>query len=92
MRGRVTGVGYRKWFGRRARQFGLTGYVKNASRKRVEAVVSGPADAVSALGYLSSKGPTKSVITSVAMTRAERPESEEFRIIQAPPCEAFCAA
>ncbi|WP_162301585.1 acylphosphatase [Nesterenkonia muleiensis] len=84
IRGRVTGVGYRKWFGKRARRFGLTGYVKNASRKRVEAVVSGPADAVSALGYLATTGTTKAVITSVVMTPVEDPLMEQFQVMKTP--------
>lgn len=89
VRGRVTGVGYRKWFGRRARSFGLTGYVRNASRKRVEAVVSGPADAVSALGYLATEGTTKAVITSVAMVPAEDPQTDQFTVMKTPSIRGF---
>lgn len=81
IRGRVTAVGYRNWFGRRARNFGVTGQIRNASRKRVEAIVSGPADAVSALGYLATTGSSKAVITSVEMTPASDPKMDGFTVI-----------
>lgn len=67
IRGRVTKVGYRKWFQKRAAAFGLTGYVKNADKGRVEAYVYGKADAASAIGYLAMEGSEGSVPTSVTM-------------------------
>ncbi|WP_261623336.1 acylphosphatase [Nesterenkonia marinintestina] len=65
IRGRVKGVKYRKWFHRRACEFGLDGYVENRGRNRVQAVISGDADAVSALCYLAMQGPEKAIPTSV---------------------------
>lgn len=84
IRGRVTGVGYRKWFRRRAVDFGLSGHVKNGGRGRVEAYVSGNADAVSALGYLAMNGPSKAVPTSVSVQPAAKQHVAGFVAIPDP--------
>lgn len=55
--GRVQGVGYRQWFAGEARSLGLTGWVRNRSDGRVEAVVSGPADRVERLFTAAQRGP-----------------------------------
>lgn len=68
VRGKVTRVGYRRWFAKLARRFGLTGYVKNVRRGRVEAHICGPADGVTALAYEAVRGSRRSVPTSVETT------------------------
>jgi D-alanine-D-alanine ligase-like ATP-grasp enzyme/acylphosphatase len=80
IRGRVTGVGYRKWFRRKAENFGLTGYVKNLSQRRVDACVQGSADAASAIAYLAMEGPDRAVVSSVAMSHIEEHPGEGFEI------------
>lgn len=82
VRGRVSRGGYKDWFRRRAEDFGLDGYVKTAGRNRVEALVSGNADAVSALGYLAMQGPKRAIPTSVTMEPAVWDEPHEgFKVV-----------
>lgn len=71
IKGKVTGVGYRRWFAKRAKAFGLTGTVRNLNDRTVEAFVEGPADGVAAIAYLSISGPEKAAVSSVTATPAE---------------------
>ena len=64
-RGRVTGVGYRNWFVKWAREFGVVGHITNVSRRAVEVKMSGPALAVAALSAAAVTGPPKAKPTSV---------------------------
>src|SRR5699024_281839 len=56
IRGRVTGVGYRAWMRRHARNFGVTGWVRNVNRRTVEAVISGETMAATALAAAAVLG------------------------------------
>ena len=47
--GRVQGVSFRVWTERRANALGLSGWVRNLANGDVEAVFSGPAEAVDAM-------------------------------------------
>ena len=55
--GFVQGVGYRAWAERRATALGLSGWVRNRSNGDVEAVFSGPAEAVDAMLAACRQGP-----------------------------------
>lgn len=55
--GRVQGVGFRFFTETAARNLGLTGWVRNLSDGRVEAVIEGPSDKVAALLDQMRKGP-----------------------------------
>ena len=44
--GRVQGVGFRDWLIQEATARGLTGWVRNVNRDKVEAVICGPDEAV----------------------------------------------
>ncbi len=55
--GRVQGVGFRAFTQREARKLQLTGFVKNLSDGRVEAVVEGPEDKVNNLLEKMKRGP-----------------------------------
>lgn len=53
VRGRVQGVGFRRWTRSRALEFGLVGWARNAVDGRVEVVAEGPLPAcVALLGVL----------------------------------------
>ena len=51
IRGRVQGVGYRYFVEREAQSRGLEGWVRNRRDGSVEAVFSGPAEAVTAIAH-----------------------------------------
>lgn len=68
--GRVQGVGYRAWLQRTAVGLGLTGWVRNRASGEVEAIVSGPADAVDALIAACHRGPPAARVSTVAATDA----------------------
>jgi D-alanine-D-alanine ligase-like ATP-grasp enzyme/acylphosphatase len=81
VRGKVTGVSFRRWFRRRAERFGVAGQIENTGRKEVTILMDGPADAVSALVYLAILGPRKSGPTSVTTTHVAPLEETGFRIV-----------
>ena len=56
--GRVQGVGYRAWVEHQARNHDLEGWVRNRRDGSVEAVFSGPADAVTAVIAACRRGPS----------------------------------
>ena len=56
--GKVQGVGFRDWVVVQAKTLKLTGWVRNLTDKRVEAVIEGPADAVAAMLEKMKKGPS----------------------------------
>ena len=55
--GFVQGVGFRAWTERRANQLGLSGWVRNRENGDVEAVISGPAEAVDVMLEAFKQGP-----------------------------------
>jgi acylphosphatase len=57
--GRVTGVGYRRWFERQAVEFGLTGQIANVGRSTVEARLEGDTAPVAALINAAVRGPRR---------------------------------
>ncbi|MFT3943475.1 MAG: acylphosphatase [Ancrocorticia sp.] len=65
IRGRVTGVGYRNWFVKWAREFGVVGHIRNVSARSVEVKMSGPTLAVAALSAAAVTGPPTAKPTSV---------------------------
>jgi acylphosphatase len=65
IRGRVQGVGYRAWVEHRARAHDLEGWVRNLGDGRVEALFSGPADAVAAMVERCRRGPSSARVDAV---------------------------
>jgi acylphosphatase len=63
--GIVQGVGYRAWTADTARRHGLSGWVRNRRDGSVEAVFSGPSDAVRAMLADCLSGPPSAEVTSV---------------------------
>jgi len=69
--GRVQGVGYRVWTEREALARGIQGWVRNRSNGDVEAVFSGPRDAVDALCAACWRGPPHARVDRVDVTEAD---------------------
>ena len=63
--GRVQGVFYRAWTEQSAKALGLAGWVRNRRDGSVEAVFSGPADAVAAMIGKCRQGPRAARVEAV---------------------------
>jgi len=63
--GRVQGVGYRAFVGRKARALGLTGYVRNLPDGRVEAEAEGKPEKLQALSEAMRSGPRRARVDAV---------------------------
>jgi acylphosphatase len=65
IRGRVQGVGYRYFVEREAQSHDLEGWVRNRRDGSVEAVFSGPAEAVTAMIEECRRGPSSARVDAV---------------------------
>lgn len=65
IRGRVQGVGFRYWAVGQARVLGLKGWVRNRSDGSVEAVATGPQDALDLFILACRRGPRAARVDSV---------------------------
>ncbi len=63
--GDVIGVGFRAWTLRNAKKLGLTGWVRNAGRRTVEALFEGPKEKLEEMVNLCHKGPEVSFVEKV---------------------------
>jgi len=63
--GRVQGVWYRAWTEKKARELGLSGWVRNRRDGSVEAVISGPVAAVETMLTAFWEGSDLSQVTAV---------------------------
>jgi acylphosphatase len=66
--GQVQGIGYRFWMTRTAASLGLGGWVRNRTDGSVEALVTGPPEAVAAIVEVSRKGPRGAHVVAVVVT------------------------
>ena len=73
IRGGVTGVGYGRWFERRAQKSGLTGWVRSDQDREVKARIAGPTAAVTAMVTLAIIGVPKASPESVRAVHAKEP-------------------
>lgn len=80
IRGKVTGVGYRQWLRRRALEAGVNGWVRNLDSKRVEAVLSGPTNATTAIVSSLINGPRRARPTSYVAEHVHVPDAVGFEI------------
>ena len=80
--GRVQGVGYRAWLARQASRFSLSGWVRNRQDGSVEAVISGPEEAVRTVVERCRSGPPLARVTAVGEQAEDEPVAPGFR--QAP--------
>lgn len=76
--GRVQGVWYRGWTVREATGRGLAGWVRNRSDGSVEALFSGPRDAVEAMLAACRDGPPGARVENVETTPAHAPDARGF--------------
>jgi acylphosphatase len=76
--GRVQGVGFRDWTQRKAAGFGLSGWVRNLASGEVEALFSGPADAVDRMLVAVRRGPQLARVDDVKIAEASEPVSGAF--------------
>ena len=81
--GRVQGVGFRFYMERKARELGITGWVRNCRDGSVEAVVQGAPGAVEAMIAWARRGPPSAVVADVRVTDA----TGEFVTFEARPTE-----
>ena len=66
--GRVQGVGFRFHMQRRARELGVTGWVRNRHDGTVEAMVQGTPEAVDAMIAAARQGPRSALVTDVRVS------------------------
>jgi acylphosphatase len=64
--GRVQGVGYRNYMMFKARQFDITGWVRNRSDGSLEAVIQGKPEHVEALILRAHRGPPTASVSEAA--------------------------
>ena len=64
VRGRVTGVDFRRWLQRRAYVAGVSGWVRNVNSRTVEAVLFGATDPTTAVAASTILGPKRAVPTA----------------------------
>lgn len=74
--GRVQGVGFRMYMERKARQFNVTGWVRNRRDGSVEAVVQGAPEAVDAVVAWAKRGPPSAVVSDVRISETNGEYSE----------------
>jgi acylphosphatase len=68
IRGRVQGVGFRQFMTRAALDLHVTGWVRNCADGCVEAVLSGPPDAVQLMIERARHGPSHAMVTGFEVT------------------------
>lgn len=75
--GRVQGVSYRMYTQQKARQLGVTGYVRNLRNGDVEIVAAGEVEAVDALTKWAESGSPSAVVSNVKVDTIT--DVEEFK-------------
>lgn len=63
--GRVQGVGFRFYLQKKARELGLTGWVRNRRDGSVEAVIQGAPQAVETMTAWARRGPPSAVVAEL---------------------------
>lgn len=78
--GRVQGVFYREGTRRKAKELGITGYVKNLSDGRVEVVVCGELEKVEEMREWFWDGPPAADVTDVTVKEIDWQEHTDFEV------------
>jgi acylphosphatase len=79
--GRVQGVGFRVWVQHQAQLHGLNGWVRNRRDGAVEAVISGPQDAVAVMLKACAQGPRGATVEHVEHLTDPVTVSDGFEIL-----------
>lgn len=79
--GKVQGVWFRAWTEKTAISHGLNGWVRNCRDGSVEALFSGPDNAVDAMLADCLDGPPLAKVTGIDQTPAEAPDGAGFRVL-----------
>ena len=66
--GRVQGVGFRNYLAHKARQFHVTGWVRNRNDGSVEAVIQGTPENIAAMIVRAHRGPPQSAVGGVTVS------------------------
>jgi len=74
--GRVQAVGFRFHMERKARELGVTGWVRNRHDGTVEAMVQGTPEAVEAMITAARQGPRSAIVTDVKVSEGSGEYSE----------------
>ncbi|MCJ2121997.1 acylphosphatase [Methylobacterium sp. J-077] len=83
VKGRVQGVSYRAWTQAEARSRGLSGFVRNRDDGSVEAVFSGPPEAVDQVVAQCWSGPPGARVSDVTVQEGgDPPASDRFEILR----------
>jgi acylphosphatase len=81
LRGQVQGVGFRVFVRDRARQLGLTGWVRNLADGSVEVVAQGEHRRLQQLVVLCNNGPSEAIVQDMTVDwQDSREESSNFII------------
>jgi acylphosphatase len=76
--GRVQGVGFRDWLIQEATARGLTGWVRNVNRDKVEAVICGPDEAIEHCVQHCWRGPVSAKVNDISITATTPPGTPGF--------------
>lgn len=76
--GRVQSVGFRAWLVREASALHLDGWVRNVGTGTVEAIISGPEEAVDRCVSLCRHGPPAAMVTGISLTATTPPNEVGF--------------
>ena len=78
--GQVQGVFFRQWTCERARELGVTGWVRNCADGSVEAHLSGENEAVGRLIERMRRGPPAAQVADVSVDEAAPENSDRFEV------------
>ena len=76
--GRVQGVGYRAWTEQRARQLGLSGWVRNRLDGSVEALFSGHQSGIAQMVRACEQGPSVAKVERIKQQVGDASSASEF--------------
>ncbi|KAL9278293.1 putative acylphosphatase [Arabidopsis thaliana] len=78
IKGRVQGVCYRNWTVENAEQLGLKGWVRNRKDGSVEALFSGPPEAVDEMHQRCRRGPPAAMVTGLEASPSTEESGSSF--------------